>query len=83
MRTRSNAYLRYTILGLLVLLVYLFQVTPHLIPSIAGVLPAPLVPLAVVIAMREYEVTGAVFGLVCGLLMDATSTSTMGFHACC
>ena len=31
--------------------------------------------------MREYEVTGAVFGLVCGLLMDATSTSTMGFHA--
>lgn len=81
MHTRSNAYLRYTVLGFLVLLLYLFQVTPRMLPSIGGILPVPLVPLTVVIAMREYEGVGATFGLACGLLMDVTSTSSMGFHA--
>ena len=81
MRAHSNAYLRYTVLGLVVLLVYLLQVTPRIFPSIGGALPAPLVPLTVVIAMREHEVAGAAFGLACGLLMDASSASSMGFHA--
>lgn len=81
MYTRNTAYLRYTVLGLLVVLVYLFQVTPRLLPSIGGALPVPLVPLALTIAMREYESAGAAFGLICGLLMDTASTSTMGFHA--
>lgn len=81
MHTRSNAYLRYTVLGFLVLFLYLFQVTPRLLPSIGGVLPVPLVPLTIVIAMREYEGAGAAFGLVCGLLMDITSASSMGSHA--
>ena len=81
MRTRSNAYLRYTVLGVLVLIVYLLQVTPRVLPSIGGALPAPLLPLTVVIALREHEVAGAAFGLACGLLMDATSTSAMGFQA--
>lgn len=81
MRAHNNSYLRYTVLGIVVLLVYLLQVTPRIFPSIAGALPAPLVPLTVVIAMREHEVAGAAFGLTCGLLMDVSSAASMGFHA--
>lgn len=81
MLTRSNAYLRYTVLGLLALAVYFFQTTPHLLPAIGGFSPLPLVPLVIVVAMREYEGAGAVFGLACGLLMDVTGTSMAGLYS--
>lgn len=80
-RKTDHKWQRYIIFGFVMLAVYLLQSVPGLFPAPGGISPLPLIPLAAIIAMYEGELSGAIFGLVAGLLMDATALHTAGFSA--
>lgn len=71
-------YLAYT-LELLVL--FMVQETPGLLPSILGARPVLLFPAVISIAMFEGEIPAMAFGVVGGLLCDFGLSGTLGFHA--
>lgn len=47
----------------------------------AGVFPLLLIPCAVCFAQREDPFSGALFGCVCGLLLDSAQDALIGFNA--
>ncbi len=63
-----------------IVIVFIVQETPGLIPSVFGARPVLLIPVALSIAMFETETAGMGFGLFCGLLIDFGFGSTLGFH---
>lgn len=71
-------YLAY-VLELLVL--FMLQETPGLLPSIFGARPVLLFPAVVAIAMLEPEVPALLFGVVGGLFCDFGLSGMLGFHA--
>lgn len=75
---RTIRYLAYT-LELLVL--FMLQQTPGLLPTISGVRPVLVLPAAVVMAMFEEEVPAMAFGIVVGLFCDFGLSGALGFHA--
>lgn len=75
---RTIRYLAYT-LELLVL--FMLQQTPGLLPTISGVRPVLVLPAAVVMAMFEEEVPAMAFGIVAGLFCDFGLSGALGFHA--
>ena len=79
LRHRYN-YIYYTALGLLTLAVFIMQSVP-IFPRVLYVLPLPLIPLTVCIAVFNSEVTGFAFGLAAGVLMDITSSAVDGYNA--
>ena len=81
MRTQNAAYLRFTALGIVMILMFFLQTVPGLLPEVGGALPVILLPFVVVTAMMEREVTGAIFGLAAGLLMDLFTANIGAFHA--
>jgi rod shape-determining protein MreD len=62
---------------LLLLFVYVLQVTPGLF-SLFGVKPMPVIALAVCIAMAEGEFAGGLYGVFCGLLLDFGAFTLFG-----
>lgn len=72
---RSLAY----VLELLVL--FMLQETPGLLPHVYGVRPVLVLPAAVVIAMSEDETTAMAFGVAAGLFCDFGYSGVLGFHA--
>lgn len=64
-----------------ILIIYILEQTPNLIPSVYGVRPVILVPVAVMIALFEGHVVGAVFGFFIGLLLDVGATGGIGFYS--
>jgi rod shape-determining protein MreD len=60
---------------------YVLQETPGLIPQIFGARPVLVVPVVLAIAMFETEITAMLFGLFGGLLIDFGMGSLLGFHA--
>ncbi len=75
---RTIRYLAYT-LELLVL--FMLQQTPGLLPTLSGVRPVLVRPAAVVMAMFEEEVPAMAFGIVAGLFCDFGLSGALGFHA--
>ncbi len=75
---RFFRYLAYT---LEILVLFLLQETPHLIPDLWGIRPTLLIPAALMIALFEKETTAMWFGVVCGLLADFSHSTVMGFFA--
>ena len=75
-----HKYLRYCGYILCILLAYIIQFTPFMIP-IGGVYPTPLFLLVIVIAMHEHDLTASVFGLIAGLLTDVSVYNGHGLHA--
>ncbi|MCH3973304.1 MAG: rod shape-determining protein MreD [Oscillospiraceae bacterium] len=75
-------HLRYLAFFLEILLFFLLQQTPDLLPVIHYARPLLLVPAAVTIALFEPQTASTVFGLFCGLLIDAgTNSGVLGLHA--
>ena len=74
--------LKYIAYSLELLLVYIIQCTPNLVPTILGVRPLLLIVFSMSISMFESEGTAMWFGLAAGLLMDAASAHVFGFFAC-
>lgn len=72
---RSLAY----VLELLVL--FMLQETPGLLPPVYGARPVLVLPAAVVIAMMEDETRAMAFGAAAGLFCDFGYSGVLGFHA--
>lgn len=75
--TRLIRYLAYT-LELLVL--FMLQETPGLLPHVYGARPVLVLPAATVIAMLEEETPAMAFGIAAGLFCDFGFSGVMGFH---
>lgn len=75
---RTVRCLAYT-LELLVL--FMLQETPGLLPHIYGARPVLVLPAAAVMAMVEDETTAMAFGVVAGLFCDFGYSGVLGFHA--
>lgn len=72
---RSLAY----VLELLVL--FMLQETPGLLPPVYGARPVLVLPAALVIAMMEDETRAMAFGAAAGLFCDFGYSGVLGFHA--
>lgn len=73
---RFFRYLAYT---LEILVLFLIQETPSLIPELWGIRPTLLIPVALTIALFEKETTAMWFGMACGLLADFSHSTVLGF----
>lgn len=76
-----NRIIRYLAYTLELLVLFMVQETPGLLPAIAGVRPVLVLPAAAVIAMFEEEVPAMAFGIVAGLFCDFGFSRVLGFHA--
>lgn len=77
----NRSFFRYFAYSLEILIFYVLQGTPNLVPDILGSKPLFLIPIALTIAARERVVPSLVFGAVCGVLTDISSGSSVGFFA--
>ena len=79
-RYKIIRYFAYTIE---ILILYMVQETPGLLPEIGGARPVLLIPAAISIAMFESELAGIAFGLLCGLFLDIGMGGVWVSTACC
>ncbi len=80
MRKKTGLYvLKYTLYALILLLLYVLQSTPGLF-AIGGVKPNLLIPAVVMIAMREGEFIGGIYGAFAGLFCDLGMLVLFGFN---
>lgn len=76
-----NKVIRYLAYTLELLVLFMVQETPGLLPSIFGVRPVLLFPAVIAIAMFEMEVPALAFGVLGGLFCDFGFSGMLGFHA--
>lgn len=74
---RTIRYLAY-ILELLVL--FMLQETPGLLPAVFGARPVLVLPAGLAIAMFEEETPAMAFGIAAGLFCDFGYSGVLGFH---
>ena len=74
-------FIRYFAYGLELLILYMLQQTPGLLPPLFGARPILIIPAALAIAMFETEVPAMAFGIFGGLLIDFGLGYALGFHA--
>lgn len=79
----SNKYkfLRHFAYIVEILVCFIVQDTPGLVPSIMGGRPIFLISVLVTIAIFENEIVGLSFGLFIGILLDFGLFDIVGFHA--
>lgn len=63
-----------------ILVVFVLQETPGLLPEIGGARPVAVIPAVLAVAMFESEVPAMFFGLFGGLLVDFGFGCVIGFH---
>ena len=76
-----NRVIRYLAYTLELLVLFMIQETPGLLPAIAGVRPVLVLPAAAIMAMFEEEVPAMAFGIAAGLFCDFGYSGTLGVHA--
>lgn len=76
-----NRLIRYLAYVLELLVLFMMQETPGMMPAILGCRPMLILPAALTIAIFEKELPAMAFGIVGGLLLDFGLSGTMGFHA--
>lgn len=76
-RYKAVRYLGY---ALELIVVFVLQETPGLIPGICGARPILLIPAAISIAMFENDTASMLYGLAGGLLIDFGYGGILGFH---
>lgn len=74
-------WIRYFAYTIELLVLFMVQETPGLIPPLFGARPVLLIPVALSIALYESEKASMTFGLLSGLLIDFGISETLGFHA--
>lgn len=77
----NRTFFRYLAYALEILIFYVLQGTPNLIPEFFGSKPLLLIPVAITIAARENKIPSLIFGAVCGLLTDIGGSGGVGFFA--
>jgi len=73
-------YIRYFAYTIEILVFFMVQETPGLIPELFGARPLLLIPVALSISMFESATASMIFGVFCGLLLDFGASSMLGFH---
>jgi rod shape-determining protein MreD len=73
-------WLRYFAYTIELLVLFMVQETPGLIPQLFGARPVLLIPVALSIALYENEKAAMLFGLFSGLLIDFGMSEILGFH---
>ncbi len=76
-----NRLIRYLAYVLELLVLFMLQETPGLMPAILGVRPVLILPAVITIAMFEEELPAMAFGIVGGLFCDFGLSGILGFHA--
>jgi rod shape-determining protein MreD len=76
----KNIKIKWVAYALEMVIIFILQNTPGLIPSFLGQKPMLLVIFAVSIAIFEGDVAGVSFGIAAGALMDLTASSVFGFY---
>ncbi len=71
---------RYFAYGLEILLLFILQSTPNLLPELFGGKPLLLLPAAITIALFESEIPAMFFGLASGILLDLGYGDNIGFY---
>lgn len=79
MDRRFTAF-RYLAYALELLLLFVLQSTPYLMPEILGGKPLLLIPAAMTIAFMEEQIPAMFFGLACGLMLDLGYSDNLGFY---
>jgi rod shape-determining protein MreD len=74
-------WIRYFAYSIELLVLFMVQETPGLIPALFGARPVLLIPVALSIALFENERASLLFGLFSGLMIDFGMGETLGFHA--
>lgn len=77
----NRNFFRYFAYTLEILIFYVLQGTPTLIPELFGSKPLLLIPIALTIASKENQIPSLIFGAVCGALTDIASSGGVGFFA--
>lgn len=78
---RGYGIFRYIAYSIEIILMFILQTTPNLIPEIFGAKPLLLIPVALTIAFFEEEIPAMFFGLSCGIILDLSSSDNIGFFA--
>lgn len=73
-------YFRYFAYTIELLVFFMVQETPGLIPALFGARPVLLIPVALSISMFESETAGMSFGLLAGLLIDFGTGGVLGYY---
>lgn len=81
MRKSNRVFFRYLAFGLEILLLWVLQSTPKLMPSLFGEKPFLLLAAALSIAVCSQAVPAVVCGAVCGALADISSTGGVGYFS--
>ncbi len=77
----SRVRIKWAVYILELVIIYILQNTPNLIPSFLGISPMLLIIFAVSITMFEGEGKGMWVGLIAGVLMDLGSAMVFGFYS--
>ena len=72
-------FFRYLAYYLILLLLFVLQTTPNLLPPILGSKPLLLIPAALTISYMEAELPAMFFGLAAGLMLDFGYSDNIGF----
>ncbi|MCH5201589.1 MAG: rod shape-determining protein MreD [Oscillospiraceae bacterium] len=80
MDEKRNRVVRYIAFGLEILIFFVIQGVPNLIPPILGGKPVLLLGIALTIACFENEVPAMAFGIACGAMLDFGSHTHIGFY---
>ncbi|MDP4153133.1 MAG: rod shape-determining protein MreD [Bacillota bacterium] len=81
MSEKSLILSRVSAFTLLAVFAFLFQTCFATDLSIYGVVPSILIPCAILVGMTGGIRTGMIFGVMLGLLCDATTTRLFGYYA--
>ena len=73
-------WFRYFSYCLEILVLFMLQETPGLIPEAFGQRPVFLIPAVLCIALFENELPAMAFGALAGLLIDSGISGVLGFH---
>lgn len=72
---------RYIAYSIEIVLLFILQTTPFLLPEILGSKPILLIPVAFTIAFFEKEIPAMFFGMSCGIFIDLSCSNNIGFYA--
>lgn len=71
---------KYTAYILEIIIVYILQATPGLIPEVFGGKPILLIPVAMTISVFERDIPAVVLGVGCGLIADIGYSGAVGYY---
>ncbi len=72
---------RYLAFFLEIVLCYIIQITPGMMPEVFGGRPVLLLPLALTFSVFEDEIPSIFWGVLCGLLADVNYSGPTGYYA--